>query len=157
MKRDIHESLKAAPRRSAAAVVRATLKRDIRTAWIVARTLRERGCWPAKFKSTMPDVVREFFESYGLEKEKIGNLPPSNREITVHDAVHAAMASVKLCDYDRRILWARAAKVGWKDIIKQTYIPERTLKRHYAQALMTFGVAYALVRPERGQEIREAA
>lgn len=143
--------------KSAAAVIRATLKRDIRTAWIVARTLRERGCWPAKYQSAMPEVVREFFEAYGLEKEKIGNLPPSNRDISIHDAVHAAMASVRLCDYDRRILWARAAHVDWKKIIAKTYVPERTLKRHYAQALMEFGIAYALVRPQRGKELKEAA
>lgn len=143
--------------KSAAAVIRATLKRDIRTAWIVARTLRERGCWPAKYQSAMPEVVREFFEAYGLEREKIGNLPPSNRDISIHDAVHAAMASVKLCDHDRRLLWGRAAKVNWKQLTRETYMPERTLRRHYGQALMAFGVAYALVRPERGQELKEAA
>jgi hypothetical protein len=156
MTRDIHENLKAKPRRSGAAVVRANIKRDIRTAWIVAHTLRERGCWPAKFRSNMPDVVREFFESYGLEKEKIGNLPPSNKAIDIHDAVHIAMASKKLCDYDRLLLWRRAANMGWKDIIRETYIPERTLKRHYAQALMIFGVAFGLVRPVRNEE-RQAA
>ena len=143
--------------KSAAAVIRATLKRDIRTAWIVARTRKEPGCWPAQYRSSMPEIVREFFESYGLEKEKIGNLPPSNRDIDVHDAVHAAMASHKLVAHDRHLLWARAAKIGWKQLVRETYIPERTLRRHYSQALMAFGVAYALVRPERAQEIKEAA
>lgn len=143
--------------KSAAAVIRATLKRDIRTAWIVARTLRERGCWPAKYQSAMPEVVREFFEAYGLEREKIGNLPPSNRDISIHDAVHGAMCSIQLGDYDRRILWARAANVDWKKLIEKTYVPERTLKRHYAQALMTFGVAYGLIWPTRRKEIEEMA
>jgi hypothetical protein len=137
---------------SPASVIRKTIARDIRIAWIVALNLRERGARPAQHQSCMPEPVREFFEAYGLEKARIGSMPPSGRDIDTHDAVMAAMASHKLCVMDRRLLWARAARRPWKDIVREIYVPMRTGKRFYAQALMTFGVAYGLVQIERRRE-----
>ncbi|MCA3704268.1 MAG: hypothetical protein INF12_14695 [Methylobacterium sp.] len=133
-------------RTSEAAVIRRKIIKDIRLALIVSYCLPSTGTRPAHVKSNMPEYVREYFESYGLDRAKIGRLNPSNADISTHDAVMSAMLSHKLCDQDRRLLWARAAHMPWKQLVNNSYIPERTLKRHYAQALMAFAVAYGLVQ-----------
>jgi hypothetical protein len=131
---------------SEAALIRRKIIKDVRLALIVGHALSPAGTRPAPYRSNMPDYVREYFESYGLERATVGRFVPTNADISVHDAVHAAMMSYRLCDQDRRLLWARAARMPWERLIKQLYMPERTLKRHYSQALMVFGVAYGLVK-----------
>ena len=126
-------------------LVRDTAKRLIRTALIVGYhpniTSDPR---PAKLRSAMPEHVREYFESYGLNSAVKGFGELTGKRIDIHDAVMAAMASPHLDEY-RQILWARAALAPWKKIAPRMNLPERSAKRFYAQGLMIFATVYGLV------------
>ncbi len=125
----------------------------LREAFVTARTCRERGTWPAGFRSNMPAYIHEYFEAYGLERAQVGTLPPSAQALDRLDAVCAAMAHRTLNDYERELLWLRAGKVHWKDIVKRRYIPERTLRRHYSDALTAFAIRYVAMERERAARI----
>lgn len=139
---------------SAAYFIRQKAKRLIRKALIVSYHPQiSSSPKPGGTRSGMPDHVREFFESYGLNNATKGREALTNADIDIHDRVAAAMASKHLDEY-RAILWARAAKVAWKRIIPQLSMPERSAKRFYAQGLMTFAQVYGL---NAVAEMREAA
>lgn len=108
---------------------------------------------PAGIKSTMPEHVRDFFESYGLNNAIKGRPPLTNADISIHDRVVAAMASRHLAEY-RDLLWSVAARVPWKRILPEMKMPERSAKRRYAQGLMIFAQVYGLGAVA---EMREAA
>jgi hypothetical protein len=102
---------------------------------------------PARMRSNMPDYVRDYFESYGLNHAIKGSGALTNEHISIHDAAVAAMASPHLTPDARGLLWALAAGLPWKKIMCQVdYMgtPLRTLERRYAQSLMLFAQAYAV-------------
>lgn len=134
--------------------IRETCKRHIRLALIVAYHPQLTGDpRPERLKSNMPEHVREYFESYGLNQAVKGFGPLTGARIDIHDKVHAAMANKHLEPY-RSLIWARAALVPWKKIIPAMKMPERSAKRVYAQGLMTFATVYGLVQLN---EVRAAA
>lgn len=55
--------------------------------------LRVAGCWPAGYRSSMPEFVREVVESYGRGEADFRPSPPSARDISAMDQ---ALSWVKL-------------------------------------------------------------
>ena len=55
--------------------------------------LRVSGCWPAGFRSSMPELVREVVESYGRGEVEFRPSPPTAREISAMDQ---ALSWIKL-------------------------------------------------------------
>ena len=140
---------------AASGYVRRGRKRDwrdgvealLRQAQITAHTCRVSGVWPASFKSCMPDYIRDYFESYGLDKVKIGNAPPTSKQLDNLDLVNCAMMTPGLSRDERGIMWAHAGNQRWKVIVSRMYLNERTLRRYRNAALATF--AMSLVEIER--------
>lgn len=113
----------------------------LREAWVTSRILRERGCWPSSYQSAMPDYIKDFWESYGTDKATIDAPPPTGVQIDRLDMVMAAMATPQLSIHERQLLWDRAGNKPWKDILWRRHVPERSLKRHYSQALAVFAMS----------------
>lgn len=126
-------------------VIRQTAKKLIRTALIVGyHPQLAADPRPARLRSNMPEHVRDFFESYGLNHAVKGFGELTGRRIDIHDNVIAAMASAHLDEY-RELLWARAAGAAWKKIAPKMKMPDRSVRRMYAQGLMVFATVYGLV------------
>ncbi|CAN0355940.1 unnamed protein product, partial [Phaeothamnion confervicola] len=92
---------------------------------------------PAKVRSNMPEHVREYFESYGLNHAVKGFGILTGARIDVHDKAHAAMLNKHMEPY-RDLLWARAANIPWKKLQPKLQMPHRSALRFYAQGLMAF-------------------
>lgn len=143
--------------KSASWVIRNTAKKHIRTALIVGyHPQLTSDPRPARLKSNMPEHVREYFESYGLNSAVKGFGMLTGARIDIHDAVVAAMASRHLDDY-RSLIWARAANVSWKRLLPKLKMPERSAKRFYAEGLTIFATVYGLIACEAIQQERAAA
>jgi hypothetical protein len=130
------------------------VERLLREAQNTAHTCSGRGVWPAGFQSVMPDYIRDYFESYGLDKARIGSLPPTGRQLDNLDLVNAAMMTPDLSPEDRAILWAHAGGQRWKRIVSRMCIPERTLRRY--RNIATATIAVSLVDVERAKNKRVA-
>ena len=143
--------------KTAAYTIRETAKKHLRTALIVAHHPQcASDPRPARLKSNMPEHIRDYFESYGLNQAVKGFGDVSGRRMDIHDAVAAAMASKHLDGY-REILWARAALISWKKILPKMKMPERSAKRHYAQGLTIFATVYGLIAVNAVQQQERAA
>lgn len=51
------------------------------------RAMRATGCFPAGYKSNMPDVVHDFMDAYGWEAATVTRAQPTNADIDRMDAV----------------------------------------------------------------------
>jgi hypothetical protein len=104
----------------------------------------------------MPEHIRDYFESYGLNHAVKGFGTLTGARIDIHDAVVAAMASRHLDDY-RSLIWARAALVPWKRLLPKMQMPERSAKRFYAEGLTIFATVYGLIAVNAVQQQERAA
>ena len=88
---------------------------------------------PKGFRSSMPDVVRDWQEAYGYNKVEV-RVIPSDRAITALDRCLAW--TMQLEPRDRTIVWARAShRVPWKAIAKRLNRSEASVRRYYQLAL----------------------
>jgi hypothetical protein len=143
--------------KSASWVIRNTAKKHIRTALIVGyHPQLTSDPRPARLKSNMPEHIRDYFESYGLNHAVKGFGTLTGARIDIHDAVVAAMASRHLDEY-RSLIWARAANVPWKKIVPGMGCGMRMAKYRYSQGLTVFAVTYGLVAVNAMHEERAAA
>lgn len=125
--RDIHESLKA--------IIREAVRTE--------HNLPATGCYPAGYRSTMPEYVREVAESYGYDSAKIGRITPTAAQIDRMLMVQQAISSRELTPRDRALLWAVAARTPWGKIAGRLGMDRTTLWRQHDRALVTFGIRLA--------------
>jgi len=114
---------------------------QLREAADTIRRLRVAGVWPAGYWSAWPDVIRDFWDVFGYHETEVRSSPPSPRAISRMDE---AMIWLTFIDapLDRRIVWAKAFKLGNRKVATITGQSRETVRRRHKRALA--GIVEAL-------------
>ena len=112
----------------------------LREAAQTAKGLSGRGCWPAEWRSAMPDVVRDRNEAYGWVSASYKPAPPTAQQIDRFDEIAKAVSSCNdLTDTHRNLIWDRAHNVPVKVSGRRLGVSRYTLWREYNKALAALG------------------
>jgi len=113
----------------------------LREAADTIRRLRVAGVWPAGYRSAWPDVIRDFWDVFGYHETEVRSPPPSPRAIGRMDEAMIWLTFVD-APLDRRIVWAKAFKLGNRKVAMITGQSRETVRRRYKRALA--GIVEAL-------------
>lgn len=98
------------------------------------RRLRVPGAWPAGHRSAWPDVVRDFWDVFGYHEAEAKPSPPSPQAIGRMDETMTWFAFIE-APLDRRIVWAKAFKLGDRKVGRIIGKSRETVRRRYKRAL----------------------
>lgn len=117
----------------------ADLVRLFEAAQRALRLLPRDGCYPAGYRSTMPQPVREWWAAYDSESARADlqkvKLSAMRDDIGSLDTALKLIAGATLTTFERTLIWDRAKRVPWKEIADRHSMPLDKLRRAHANAL----------------------
>lgn len=104
------------------------------------RRLKVSWTRPPKLRAVWPDVVHEYWEAFGVGEPDVKISPPSPKAISRLDET---LNWILLIDDPRlrRVVWAKAHKIGMKRIGQKFGVSRESVRRWYNQAIDEIVVA----------------
>ena len=88
---------------------------------------------PGRIRSSWPEIIRDFWESYGWNDLKVRLGPPTPDAISRMDE---CMEWLRWLERDQmQLVWAKAVGFQWKQIIRRLGISRATAWRKWSSAL----------------------
>ena len=98
------------------------------------RRLHVPGVWPAGHRSAWPDVIHDYWDVFGYHETVVRLSPPSPGAITRMDETATWMAFIDT-PLDRRIVWAKAFKLGNRKVGSIVGQSRETVRLRHKRAL----------------------
>lgn len=95
---------------------------------------------PSSRVAMQVDVVRSFWEAYGMERARTVAAMPSGAAIDRADEALQWLPLLGLVE-DRLLVWARAHGVKWRHLERRFALTERGLRKRHRRAIMTIVLA----------------
>jgi hypothetical protein len=111
--------------------MRARTERAVET----LRGIRVHNLKPARLMANWPNILRDYWESYGTVVHKNTPARPSPKAITDMENV-ALLIVAALNVVERGVIWDRAARLPWKIICQKLHCDRTAAWRMYTTAIM---------------------